>query len=457
MREKESSPPDTPQGVMHKFVQYTDNLRQLLSAIYQSGSTEKFRAEIEASLNGKASTELRRLIDITNRRSSGAFFTGLPLATRLIKTLPSTRLNNTIACDPTCGSGDLLLRWAANLPIEASLQATLLAWGHKLIGSDIHSEFIEATKLRLELMAISRFPATIRTPRSDLEYFPGLTVTSVLSPQWCAPKNCTILLNPPFHLAETPNECEWARGKVSSAALIFLHCVRHSHLGTHVTAILPDVLRTGSRYSKWRTEIEKRLMVHSIEIVGRFDRHTDVDVFLIHGQVEAQSLTPCSWTKHSRNNLPKVGALFDVHVGPLVAYREPKKGPFRPFLTATDLKHGATIATLKYKRRYSGPVIPSPFVAIQRTSSPTDTNRPMVSLVDTKGMVAVENHIITLRPKSGGKRACKQLIRVLQDKRTTDWLNLVIRCRHLTVSSIKDIPYWPRNRYPSSDSTTNIG
>jgi hypothetical protein len=39
-------------------------------------------------------------------------------------------------------------------------------------------------------------------------------------------------------------------------------------------------------------------------------------------------------------------------------------------------------------------------------------------------------------------RDCEKLVQVLRRESTTEWLNERIRCRHLTVSAVADIP-WP--------------
>ncbi len=55
-------------------------------------------------------------------------------------------------------------------------------------------------------------------------------------------------------------------------------------------------------------------------------------------------------------------------------------------------------------------------------------------------MVAVENHMIIIKPKSNSIGECKKLMKILRSKSTNEFLNSRIRLRHLTVQVIKDIP-----------------
>jgi hypothetical protein len=82
-----------------------------------------------------------------------------------------------------------------------------------------------------------------------------------------------------------------------------------------------------------------------------------------------------------------------------------------------------------------------PFVAIRRTSSPSDTFRAAGTLVIGKQMIAAENHLIIARPKSGSIDDCRKLLRMLRNPDTNNFLNQRIRCRHLTVSAVREIPW----------------
>jgi hypothetical protein len=53
--------------------------------------------------------------------------------------------------------------------------------------------------------------------------------------------------------------------------------------------------------------------------------------------------------------------------------------------------------------------------------------------------VAVDNHLLVLEPKA--ERGIEELVQVLRRPETTEWLNQRIRCRHLTVDAVNQIPW----------------
>ena len=71
-----------------------------------------------------------------------------------------------------------------------------------------------------------------------------------------------------------------------------------------------------------------------------------------------------------------------------------------------------------------------------------DKNRAIGTIINTPSPVYVDNHLVVLIPKTGTMADCKALIKNLKDSRTDEWLNNQIRCRHLTVKSISEIPIW---------------
>lgn len=58
--------------------------------------------------------------------------------------------------------------------------------------------------------------------------------------------------------------------------------------------------------------------------------------------------------------------------------------------------------------------------------------------------VAVENHLVVLRPLDGSQAACEQLLGVLDSEATSQWLDRRIRCRHLTVGALQTVPWIER-------------
>ena len=81
-------------------------------------------------------------------------------------------------------------------------------------------------------------------------------------------------------------------------------------------------------------------------------------------------------------------------------------------------------------------------MVVRRTSRPGDNHRAVASIINVKERVAVENHFLILQPKDLRLVTCKRAAKVLFSAKTTDWLNKVIRCRHLTVSSLMRLPWW---------------
>ena len=142
-------------------------------------------------------------------------------------------------------------------------------------------------------------------------------------------------------------------------------------------------------------------------------------------------------------SLRVIGDLFTVAVGPVVPHRNPKKGKWYPYIHPRLLPSWTTINVdnaIK-KRRFNGTVFKPPFVVIRRTSRPSDSNRAIASIIKGKSYVAVENHLIVCKPKSGCLDDCHKLLKLLKLDFTNEWLNKRIRCRHLTVTAIREIPW----------------
>jgi hypothetical protein len=82
-----------------------------------------------------------------------------------------------------------------------------------------------------------------------------------------------------------------------------------------------------------------------------------------------------------------------------------------------------------------------PFVVIRRTSSPSDKFRASGTIIAGKKAVAVENHLIVIRPKNSTLKDCNELLKLLKSEQTNNFLNERMRCRHLTVGIVKKIPF----------------
>jgi len=211
-------------------------------------------------------------------------------------------------------------------------------------------------------------------------------------------------------------------------------------------AILPDVLRSGARYEKWRKEIERLAVVDDVETLAQFDEHADVHVFILVLRKRANPILSVvgDWVSVD-SETGCVGDLFHVSVGSVVDYRHPHRGGWRPFLIAKDLPTWQTVRDKTRSRRFSGTTIKAPFVVIRRTSRPEHAHRAVGTIIGGADKWAVENHLLIAKPNDGKYATCKSLLKILKSEATSEWLNRAIRCRHLTVSSVRGIPWQKDN------------
>ncbi len=429
---------------MDKFAPYLDYLHSLILESVDLSENDDTIARIDDALDGQPAQELRRLVSLTELRTSGAFFTGSDLSQIAVKSFVGTIDDRSVILDPACGTGDLLITCATKLGKNNDLDTTLKSWGAQIMGRDIYPKFIQAAKARLLLAA---FRDNIRDKCSVpnvQETFPKIVCACGISDEDAIKAATHIVVNPPFGLSTAPESCNWASGKVNAAALFMEACIRHANCGTRIVAILPDVLRSGSRYEKWRKFVESRSRMHRIELHGRFDRWTDVDVFVLDVEIheETKGSNGFHWSRPIRPTLSSVGEWFEVCIGPVVDYRDPHEGPSHPFVHARNSSSWQTVSEVSQYRRFKGKVIASPFVVVRRTSRPGDKFRALGTIVNTESAVAVENHLLVLRPMDGTIEACRELLEVLRNPKTTQWLDQYICCRHLTVSAIADLPWW---------------
>lgn len=380
-------------------------------------------------LNGAAAATLRELVPLRDRRNLGAFFTPQKLAEELTAPLADIR-GEAVILDPCCGAGDLLLASLRSIaPSQAASHARV-----KLHGMDIIREFAEVAseRLQLQLKKLHLDDVDICISHCD-----GLDSANLVAATH-------IMLNPPFGFSNAPSSCSWASGRVNRAALFLASTLPNFKIGTSLYVILPDVLRCGTRYARWRRLVEQQVNIESIRSLGRFDRWTDVDVFMMTGQIAASGSGDSGlWTPHFGGKT--VGDFFKVSVGAVVNYRDPKRGPWRPFLTAKSFPAWGKVESVVRSRRFQGRVESSPFVAIPRTSSPGEPVRSRGAILMDHRPIAVENHILIASPYDRRIESCKELLKVLKRPATTAWLNNVNRCRHLTISAIDSIPWGLEN------------
>jgi hypothetical protein len=428
--------------VFQPYVLYLDSL---LNASRVEGPAAR-QAELAAALDGQPSRELRKLYTIDSLRNTGTYFTGTKLARRLVASLEATLPNATQVVDPACGVGDLLVACARHLPLQSDLTNTLKDWGARLAGFDINSAFVAAARYRLALLAIERCRADAKGTVEDLglaHLFPHIRPGSGTE-DWKLPASPSlVVVNPPFAYGEAPKDCTWASGRVSQAASFLDSCIKNAAEGMRVLAILPDVLRTGTRYERWRRMVAERGRIRSVKIAGRFDELTQVSVFLLDLEVrKSEKAQHVRWAHPSTRAEHTVKDLFDVRVGPVVPFRLDGRGARFPYADSEGLPPWQTVRALDQSILFKGTTYKPPFVAIRRTSKADYRVRCLGTIVTGKKPIAVENHLLVAIPHDKKVGTCKRLLRLLKQDSTSKWMNERIRCRHLTVSSVGDLP-WP--------------
>jgi len=429
---------------MKAFQPYVRNLQCLVESLIRDPGTTKKNPCVTAALNGQPADQLCSTVSPADRKAAGIFFTGAKLARCLSRRLISEIPPSAIIADVGCGAGDLILACALKLPLALGLNETLQIWGKHLMAFDIHPEFISVTKTRLVLLAISR---GVRINQSSIppisELFPMIRRHDFLSCPSEVTQATHIIINPPYYDLTAPPKCTWGNRKISVAALFIDACVSNASPGAKIAAILPDVLRSGSYYEKWRQHIESLSQQTEITTYGQFDKCVDVDVFILK-LLRNDSKKPGKtrwWRSIREAHKGKVGDYFKVHVGPVVPHRDPEEGSLVAYIHAKLLAHWGRIKRINERRRYKGTLFRPPFVAVRRTSRPGD-KRAIGTIITGKRKVAVENHLILCLPNRKTVTECKHLLKVLKSERTDRWLDKRIRCRHLTTQSIKELPWW---------------
>lgn len=279
-------------------------------------------------LNGAPYSVFRREVGIDTRREIGAFFSSDGMSRSLAAKLLDRIDDGALVLDPTCGIGDLLLARASHLQIGATLIETVSAWGERLAGFDTRADLIQLAKVRLCLLARARGAFTAEL--DPLEAFPLIQVGDMFAPesQGLLARADAVLFNPPFGKTTWPLELSWASGEINAAAIFLDHLTNTVKSSTPIAAVLPEVLRCGSRYNRFRSTLTERGYSGVFEAQGRFDTWTDVDVFttlLIQSRVP-----PPLWRTDGPAPDATVEDLYEVRVGTVVPHRDPKPDPATP-------------------------------------------------------------------------------------------------------------------------------
>ena len=424
------------------FDQYVDRLDNLLSNVIAQGLSNSHLERITCALDGEPGRELRQHYTLAELRESGTFLTGSKLANTLVSKAASNFTTDAVFCDPACGAGDLLVAVARHLPIKQDLSSTLIDWGKRLMGFDLQPLLIRATKTRLALLALSRsVPFNVQQSPDLNAAFPLIKTGDGTAAWGLSDSSVFVFINPPFTRVIAPEDCPWSSGLTSQAALFIDSCLAQKTKQCSIHAILPDVLRTGSRYKKWRQLVCEQASIDAVTPIGLFDKWTDIDVFTVKLNLSRLVSKSPEWPKTSPEVTTTISSKFYVRVGSIVAYRHIHQGPWFPYVHARTLPAWKHLKDFPERIRNRNTTFKPPFVLIRRTSRPGDQNRAIGTLVTGQRHIAVENHLLVVLPKDGTVRSCKELLGVLRHPQTTAWLNKRIRCRHLTVPAVCELPW----------------
>lgn len=353
---------------------------------------------------------LQQLIPRSERRERGTFFTSSATANTLWNYAIESIESGAIVVDPACGAGNLLEPVAIKVFESKISNVEIRAY-------DINEDFVK--------IAVAQLKRILGTKCGKVEGF----AVDFLKDASSVEDATHVVLNPPFVPVDISEP--WAYGQTNAAALFTIRALHAMKPGARLLAILPDVLRSGSRYSAWRKTVEKIASLNRVEVHDVFDNQTDVHVFILEVTV-GSSHSRATWNPSIEESTLKEYA--DIRVGAVVPHRDSETGPVSRYVTARSLSQGQ-----KLFRRFSGRKESGPLILVNRTSRPGELPRVRARLLDTCEDVAVENHLLVIKPKDGVK--ISEIFKVLTSEETADFLDNRIRCRHLTVRALKEIPW----------------
>ncbi len=416
-----------------------------LSVAVRQPPSHAIRAQtLHEVLNGHPAQAVNDILGRSRRRRQGIFFSGPQWAKIVADSLPVERCERIV--DPACGIGDLVLAAARQLPLSPTLDATLKLWAGRLAGMDLHGPFLALAWHRLQALAMERHG--LAHPRLRLATIcpASFRVANALREAWELRAGDGLVMNPPFHAIAAPRGTINATGRVTAALPFLERAVGHASPGVHVVALVPEVMRSGSRYARLRDWMDQRCEQMRFEAQGLFSQEANIDVALLvattraagsrRARVEATNLAP-----EPAPALParRLGDVCSVRVGAVVPHRTPKNAPRQPYIAVADVtpwEETTPARSVGYKASTHVP----PFVVVRRTSSPKDRERARATIVLGDAPILVENHLIVLVPHEHTAAACRELAAALRRPQTHTWLNERIRCRHLTVGAVREIP-----------------
>lgn len=376
-------------------------------------------------------------------RENGTFFTDDEVCDCLFSRITSY---DGSVYDPAAGCGDLILRYLERVELSGGFDSQIKQIARRVHACEIKSSFVRLMRLRLwlyiywrvygeVLLSDIKFPST----RSLANIFPGIVVgdglklNAGLNPD-------LILMNPPFQQVASKGQYEWSSGRVSLAA-IFVDVMTKMFPRSRILAVLPDVIRAGTRYRSFRRRFQ--LEQCACDVFGRFDRKTDVDVFTVDFGCVSRC---CEAQEPKETDVEVISDSFEVHVGSVVLFRDELMGEKLPFLCAESIPAGATKKKIENQLNSLHNPVKGPIVVVRRTSSPSDRIRCASSVVASTAKFHIDNHLMWLKPKgivgfAKELQSCQRLHRYFQSSDCTSLVNERIRCRHLTVSVISNLPY----------------
>lgn len=419
----------------HQLRSYVHDSRQVLL----DSSLGSTAAPLSSLIGDEANLAINALLGRTERRNDGIFFSGAAWASRLIDALPPGPFKRFV--DPSCGVGDLLLEAARRLPLGRDLSSTLATWSQEFHGMDLHAPLAQMAWSRLQALAMHLHHVEgERTNPAYIDHADSFCQLNSLEESWgLMPGDC-VLMNPPYNPVISPDWSVTSRGRVTAAALFLERAVATSPAGTVIAALVPEVLRSGTRFEKLRRFVEQRSQIHEFSAQGRFSSEADIDISIISLTVRATPLEIAPAINIDRSTIA-LADIADVHVGSIVPHRAAPSKKRRPYLDVDGAPVWAEIYPSEHRKLY-GRAFSPPFVVVRRTSGPSDKERARATIVRGSSPVIIENHLLVVIPHKPTLRSCRHIMGVLRDSRTTEWLNEMLRCRHLTVKVMKQLPLW---------------